>query len=54
MTQNDLIIKMMKHAISDGKTEQFLLRITEIYDNHFNKYHSLKAIITDAGKELGL
>lgn len=54
MKQNDVIIGLMKAAVAHGGAEQFLNRIVDIYEHHYSKYHSLKEIMIDAGKELSL
>lgn len=54
MKQNDIIIGLMETAVAEKVSEQFLARIVDIYKHHYNKYHSLKEIMIEAGKELSL
>lgn len=54
MTQNEVIIGLMRTAVAEKVSEQFLARIVDIYEHHYNKYHSLKEIMIEAGRELSL
>ncbi len=48
-------IEIFRLALEEGKAEQLIHRVVEIYDGHSRKYsHSLKEITFEAAKELNL